>query len=231
MDKIVIDKIKFPVYGVIILFSLIIGMLYVYKSLIKEGYKDKNIKLYFLLYFVFAIMIGKIYTVMTTKKLDIISAGLSSYGGMIGVILSAFIFEKILPLNKQLIKYTILSLPIVYGLSKIACFISGCCYGIPYNFIFSVTYTAGLNTPLFPIQLVEAIIFIIIFLVCNKFRYNKNIIFIVIVMSALAKFLLDFFRYDHLKVLITKNQIFSIVIILLTIIFFFYKKSMLKKSL
>ena len=129
-----IARTHIPYYGIFIILGIILGFLYIYKSLIKDGYKDKNIRLYFLLYITISFVFGKIFTLVTDKNsTSFITAGLSSYGGLIGVILGAFIFESILSTDKKLIKYSIISLPLVYGVSKLGCFMAGCCFGIPYN--------------------------------------------------------------------------------------------------
>lgn len=224
----IISKQTFPFYGIILLISIIISLFYIYRMLKKENIKDKNIYLYILLYGLFAIVFGKFYTMITSNEYNILKAGLSSYGGLIGVILASIIFEFIVPTNKKIIKYTIISLPLTYGIGKIACFIAGCCYGIPYNGLFNVIYKDGLNIPLFPIQITETIVFIMIFIICNKLRNNKNIIYITIFISTIAKFLLDFLRYEHINKLITTNQIFSLVIIIVLIIIVIIKK--LKKT-
>lgn len=224
----IISKQTFPFYGIILLISIIISLFYIYRMLKKENIKDKNIYLYILLYGLFAIVFGKFYTMITSNEYNILKAGLSSYGGLIGVILASIIFEFIVPTNKKIIKYTIISLPLTYGIGKIACFIAGCCYGIPYNGIFNVVYKDGLNIPLFPIQITETIVFIMIFIICNKLRNNKNIIYITILISTISKFLLDFLRYEHINKLITANQIFSIIVIIVIIVLLIIKK--LKKT-
>lgn len=224
----IISKQTFPFYGIILLISIIISLFYIYRMLKKENIKDKNIYLYILLYGLFAIVFGKFYTMITSNEYNILKAGLSSYGGLIGVILASIIFEFIVPTNKKIIKYTIISLPLTYGIGKIACFIAGCCYGIPYNGLFNVVYKDGLNIPLFPIQITETIVFIMIFIICNKLRNNKNIIYITIFISTIAKFLLDFLRYEHINKLITTNQVFSIIVIIAIIVLLIIKK--LKKT-
>lgn len=221
----IFNKINFPIYGIIILLSVVIGMVYVYISLRKDNYKDKNILLYFLMYITFSIVLGKMFTIVTDPNVNnFLTAGLSSYGGLIGVIVAAIIFEKILPTNNKIIKYSIISLPLIYGLTKIACFIVGCCYGIPYNGIFSITYTNGLNKPLFPIQITETIVFLIIFIICHRLRNNKNIIYITIILVSVFKFSLDFLRYEHITKLITVNQIFSIILLIGTIVIWIINK-------
>ena len=221
----IIHRINFPFYGIIIVLSVIIGMLYIYCNLKKDGYKNKQILLYFIMYIAFAFICGKMYTVLAYRENDILSAGLSAYGGLIGVVIGSIIFEKILPTDGKIIKYTILSLPLVYGLTKIACFIVGCCGGIPYEGIFKIKYVDVLNIWQFPIQLTEVIVFILIFIFCQIFNKNKNINYIVLVLVSIFKFLLDYLRYEHINIFITANQVFSIILLLVTIIVYIvYKK-------
>lgn len=215
-----IPKINFSIYMIIILLSIFIGMIYVFNSL-KKIFKVDNLYLYFILNMMLTLFMGIMVSIILSGSFDFSSIGLSSYGGVVGVILSSLIFEKIIPYDGNLIKFSIISLPLIYGLSKIACFISGCCYGIPYDGLLFVRYNK-LNV--FPVQFLETIVFIIIFIICNRFKNNKNIIWYTIFTSAFFKFLLDFLRYDHISKLITVNQIISIILMILSIIVLIFKK-------
>lgn len=195
-------------------------MTYIYYNLRKEDCKNNQILLYFIMYISFAFICGKIYTVLAYEKISFFNAGLSAYGGLIGVVIAAIIFEKILPVKGKIIKYTILSLPLVYGLTKIACFIVGCCGGIPYEGIFKVKYVNSLNIWQFPIQITEAIIFLLMFIICHFSKKNNSINYVVMVMVSIFKFLLDFLRYDHINILITRNQMFSILLLFITVIIY-----------
>ena len=224
----IIHRVKFPFYGIIIVLSVLIGMGYIYINVKKEGYKNKQLFLYFIMYIAFAFVCGKIYTSLIYGKANFISAGLSAYGGLIGVVIASIIFEKILPADGKIIKYTILSLPLVYGLSKMACFIAGCCSGIPYDGFLSVKYMDVLNIWQFPIQITETIVLILVFVLCHCLRKKKNIDYITIIISSVLKFLLDFLRYDHVNIVITKNQTFSIFLLVITVITFIINN--IKKS-
>ncbi|MBQ4226059.1 MAG: prolipoprotein diacylglyceryl transferase [Oscillospiraceae bacterium] len=209
----IIHRPTFPLYGIIILLSLAAGMLYIYRSLRSAGCRSKDILLYFIMFMPFALVSGKLYTVITDPSSgNIFTAGLSSYGGLAGTVAAALIFERILPENGNVIRYTVLSLPLIYGLSKTACFFAGCCYGIPYDGPLSVTYPDGLGIPLFPVQLAETAVFLIMFLVCHTLREKRYISHFTLMTVAAAKLLLDFLRYDHVSKLITANQIFSIML-------------------
>ena len=218
----IINQIHFPIYGVIILVSIGMGMFYIYHNIEKE--KRKNLYLYFILYLSFALIFGKLFTILTSfEKVDILTAGISSLGGVIGTILAAYIYEKIENHENKVMKYTILSLPLVYGLSKIACFLVGCCYGIPYDGIGYVIYPAGLNEKLFPIQMVETIVFLLIFILLHKNKEKKGILTITLLVCTITKFLLDFLRYDHIKKIFTINQIVC-MIFMGVIVFLYFKK-------
>ena len=221
----VIPRINFPFYGIIIVLSIFIGMFFIYYNLKKEGQNNKQILLYFIMYIAFAFICGKMYTVFAYGEGNILTAGLSAYGGLIGVVVASIIFERIIPTDNKIIKYTILSLPLVYGLTKIGCSIVGCCGGIPYDGILKVKYVNALNIWQFPVQITEVIVFLSIFIICLVIKNNKNINYIVLLLVSVFKFLLDFLRYDHINILITKNQIFSIILFLITIIVFIVHKN------
>ena len=94
----------------------------------------------------------------------------------------------------------------------------------------SVTYTDKMDYSVFPVQILETISFLGIFVLCNLLKNKKNIMYITIFISALAKFLLDFLRFEHThQKIITENQKFSIFLIIITIVIFFLNKNKEKK--
>ena len=221
----IIGKQVINFYGIFIILSIVLGIIYISYSMKRDKYiYKKNLYFYYLLVILTIFIFGKMFTILTDPDSSFLSIGLSSYGGALGIIISSLIYERIIPMNNKLIKNSIISLPLIYAIGKIGCFIAGCCYGIPYNGFLSVTYTEGLNIPLFPIQITETIFFLIIFIILNKYRNNKNIIYLTIISCALTKFLLDFLRYDHVTRIITTNQIFSIILIVITIIIMLINK-------
>ena len=209
----IINKFNIPIYGIMIVLSLIIGIVYITINLKKEKIKKEYIIYYDMLYIVFTLFGG-----IAISRIITLSNSLSSYAAAISCVACALIYNKIVPNKNIYLKYTILSLPLVYAISKIGCFLSGCCYGIPYNGILSVTYTNGLSTPLFPIQLLETIVFLIIFIVVNIFKKNKSIIEITLLLCAISKLLLDYLRYDHINKIISLNQVFSLIVIIVAVI-------------
>ena len=214
----IINKFNFPIYGVFILLSLTIGMIFNCIYLRKNKVDREKIILFVLMLITYGIFGGILLNSIISRNFSKI--GLSSYGGAIGILSATIIFEKMNFSNGIFVKSAILSLPLIYSISKLACFFAGCCYGMPYNGIFSVTYTEGLNIPLFPIQLLETIIFFGVFVFCVIYRKNKNLIEITLILSAIAKFLLDFLRYSHIGQILSVNQVISIGFIVIGVVLY-----------
>ena len=213
----IIHKFNFPIYGMFILLSLIIGIIFNYIYLRKNKVESKRIILFSFMLFMYSIFGGILLNAIVSR--DFNSLGLSSYGGAIGLIIASLVFERMCESKGTYIKGAILSLPLIYSIAKLACFFAGCCYGIPYNGIGSVTYPAGLNIPLFPVQLAETIVFLGVFIVCVLNNKNRNIIEITLILCAVSKGLLDFLRYSHLSETISVNQWISIVFVIVATVF------------
>jgi len=202
-----------------ILLSLLSGIIFNYIYLKSKNIENEHILLFSSMIALFSIIGGNMINLfLGNKQVQNNVLNLSSYGGAIGVIIASMVFEKINPKDRIFIKSGMISLPLIYSISKLGCFFAGCCYGLPCNSILCVTYASGLNISLIPIQLIETIVFMMIFIVCVCLKNNKNIIGITIMISSFCKFALDFFRYNHLEEIISKNQIISIIFFIIGII-------------
>ena len=91
----ILHKSPIWVYNLIIVTSVIIGMIYIYLSLKKDKCEYKKIYLFFIMYVVFAFVFGKLYTFIISGNNSFLKSGLSSYGGLIGVLIASIVFEKI----------------------------------------------------------------------------------------------------------------------------------------
>ncbi len=93
------------------------------------------------------------------------------------------------------------AMPLMYGIAKIGCFTAGCCRGICYDGIFCVRYTGKLTGDIcvFPVQLSEAAVFIAIYIAGMALlkKHDVHSVHKVIIMSAAAKFALEFLRNSH----------------------------------
>lgn len=223
----VMRKVDIPIYGFFILLSFIIGMIFDYIYLRKNKIDKEKINLFILMQVVYGVFGGVLLNSILNRNISQI--GLSSYGGAIGILIATIIFEKMNKSKGIFIKIATLSLPLIYSISKLACFFSGCCYGIPYDGVLSVIYSNGLNIPLFPVQLVETIVFLGVFIFCICLRKNKSIIEITLILSAICKFLLDFLRYSHINQCISVNQMISMGFVVVGVVL--YRRKMRKNNI
>lgn len=231
-----------PLYGLFILLSLFCGLINVYYLVKKRKYSKIEILILLLYIIVGATVGGKYFSFFTNMdkynySFSLYKVGLSSYGAVIGIILMIIIFCIQLKKDfEQLFSIVIQSVPLMYAIGKMGCFLSGCCYGIKYNGLFSIVYnysnSAPNNVNLFPIQIVETIVFIVIFIyikiISNK---NKYIIEQVFILSGLSKFILDFFRNSHVGILLSINQIVSLIFVIIGLIIFIVKRVMNNKKM
>lgn len=227
----------FSLYATAIITSIMLGLIFMYFNSRKQNL-SKEYLFYLIIYILVGIIVGAKYfdyfaNINKYKTFKFLSLGLSSYGAVIGITIMIFIYSK--QFKKDF--YTILSLimqsvPLIYGISKIGCFLAGCCYGIEYNGPLNVVYKYSNSAPkgikLFPIQIIEAIVFIIIFIIFYKKRKNTNkkkSVGELFIVCGTAKFLLDFFRHTHMYQLISINQITSILFIGIGLYFMLPKRN------
>lgn len=228
---------KIPLYGISILLALICNII-VSIILFRKYSFNKNEIIGVILYECSGIVIGaKLLSYIQNYKyyaeFDFFKVGLSSYGAVFGaiilIILFALQFKKSI---KELLYIFMPSIPLMYSIGKLGCFIAGCCYGIEYNGPFSVIYNYSLsapkNAPLFPIQLVESIFFIIIFIYMIrkhiKNEFDDKTLGISFILCGLSKFLLDFLRMSHKNIIISLNQYISLFFIIIGIIILIHNK-------
>lgn len=220
-----------PLYSIMILLALLTNVkvvMLLYKKF--EFSKDQIIGA--LVYENIGIIVGaKLLTFIQDYQLygkfDFYSLGLSSYGGIIGAIicLIIFSFQFKKPIKDMLFTF-MPSVPLMYAIGKIGCFLIGCCYGIEYtgwgNVVYNYSPIDHQHTHSFPVQLVEAIFFISIFVyMINKIiknKFNWKTLGISFILCGLAKFTLDYLRISHVGIVLSLNQIISILFIIVGVI-------------
>lgn len=216
-------------YRLMILSSFVLGLLSAAFVLRRQNVKASIIGLSVILEMALAFYMALIITAILSGTK---SCGLNSTGGALGLILGVIIFGLITPQYKKdfWIAYT-LSLPLMYGIGKIGCAFAGCCAGIHYDGIFHIVTDKG---NLFPVQITEAVIFILIYII-SMIIYYKDIYdpFASSVIYAVVKMLLDFLRDTHEDKIISANQIMCLAIVVILIVYIIVRKRQrfLKKAI
>ena len=137
----------------------------------------------------------------------LIKGGFVFYGGVIGGMIGLFIYAKQFKMDFiLLLRIYATVLPLGHAFGRIGCFFGGCCFGVPYEGFFSYTYktvtgAAPVGMSLFPVQLLEAFLLLLLFILqvmlLIKFDNKKMLLIYNYVFSyAVIRFLLEFLRGD-----------------------------------
>ncbi len=169
-----------------------------------------------------AVMFGVIRSGFTKSFLEV---GFSSLGGAIGLLLGTLIMSFIYPQGKDgILNAFTLVLPLMYGVSKIGCFLIGCCHGIEYHGPMAIKYHNYLVTTgeIFPVQACESILFLLIFAIGVVIYHKKSKVLLpaILGLCAIGKFSLDFLREEHIGKVLSANQYVCIIFLIISIILF-----------
>ena len=154
---------------------------------------------------------------------DGISFSFSGLGAGVGMIIGIFISTLIFnEKNDHIITSFIVSAPLMYGIAKIGCFMAGCCHGKEYFGPLAVTYHNKYEGTYFPIQIVESVVYILIFVISLLLTLKmKNKIHVIAVIFAIilpVRFITEYFRYYNEGTLISKDQIIVLIAAAITAI-------------
>lgn len=143
------------------------------------------------------------------QELAVCFGGSVFYGGFIGAVIAVFIHTKFSKSIKreQVLDIFAISIPLFHVFGRIGCALGGCCYGIESEFGYTIynnyllPEVNGVNR--FPVQLTEAAINLIIFLIL-LFMYKRNrmqekLIYCYMIMYPIARFILEFLRGDIIR--------------------------------
>jgi phosphatidylglycerol:prolipoprotein diacylglycerol transferase len=121
--------------------------------------------------------------------------------------------------------------------ARFACLLNGCCFGVPSprNFILGTFYPSGSyvyslfgNVPIYPVQFFESFTWLIILIILsyrNKAKAFKGELIILLgFFYAIARFVIEFFRYHEKPGFPSYAQILSIIILIIAVTLWILKK-------
>lgn len=164
----------------------------------------------------------------------LLQGGFVFYGGLIGGVIGLYVYSKSFNISfKNLCMILIPVVPIFHSIGRIGCLLAGCCYGMEYNGFGSITFyksdLAPIGVPLFPMQVVESIcnliIFMIILLTYKKFKGTYKTIALYSVLYSTVRFVLEFFRGDAIRgiIILSTSQWISIALFVIGIFLFVHE--------
>lgn len=138
--------------------------------------------------------------------MTLLSGGFIFYGGLLGSIAFVCLASTYFKIKKgEVFKIITPAMPLAHATVRIGCAVVGCCYGVQISHGFGIVYTksefAPLGVKLFPVQIVETIGNVLIFiLLISLVKRNKDgyiILKTYLVLYAVFRFMLEFLRGDQ----------------------------------
>lgn len=168
-------------------------------------------------------------------------SGFVFYGGLIGglvFVYAASIFYKIEP--SPYVRNFVFLIPLIHAFGRVGCFMAGCCYGKPYDgpgaVIFPENSFAISGVRLFPVQLVEASLLLVISMVVLALQLIKNWYYTIetyVIMYAALRFGLEKLRYDDVRGYyggLSTSQWISIALLIVAVVSIVYNTRRRKKT-
>ena len=242
-----IFSLKIHWYSLAYIFGIMFGWIYCKKKLIE----DKKILDLFdglINYLIIGIIVGgrvgyiliynlDYYLANISEILMIWKGGMSFHGGLVGIVVSTFIYSKKNNVNAFIFLDLIaLVAPIGIFLGRISNFINSELYGKESDIFWSVKFLAVDEIYRHPSQIYEAIFEgIVLFLILNylyrkKFFINPGIISaIFLILYSVFRIIIEYFREPDIQLgylifNLTMGQIVSIIFLIFGIYLFFKKK-------
>lgn len=155
--------------------------------------------------------------------------GLSFWGGLMGGLLTLWLFTKRTRLNFwQVADFASVGMAAGLIVGDLGCFLGGCSYGIVSTLPIAMN-VVGLIGKRFPISLIEAVLIYLLFLYLWKnvvrFHFLGKIAAVFLVGLGIIKFCTEYYRGDIRFVgdfqILSLGQIFSLILILYGVIIFY----------
>ena len=155
----------------------------------------------------------------------ILNTGIVFYGGLIGLLISYYICTKVSKQDKRILDIVAVCIPLFHSITRVGCFVGGCCFGIEIHSHFAINYTTTVfdevtTTYRVPTQLIEAVFNIclfvyLLFLFSRNNWKEKNILRRYLLIYSIGRFIIEFWRGDLVRGVIlgvSFSQVISILI-------------------
>lgn len=230
-------------YGLMYLIGFISSYLIVKREVKRRGLrveKDFLENLYF--YLILGLLIGarlgyvlfynlSYYIQNPLEVFALWQGGMSFHGGLIGVIVSAFVFSKLKKIDFfTLTDMLVVSAPVGLGLGRIGNFINGELYGRVTNVPWAMIFPEGGPLPRHPSQLYEAalegiLLFLILWFLKDKFSRSGILSSLFLILYGSFRFFAEFFREPDPQIgyilgFFTMGQILCSIMVIVGLVLF-----------
>ena len=172
----------------------------------------------------------------------LISGGFVFYGGLIFGVLTAVLMAKLLQCKISVYENVLIkAVPLAHAFGRVGCFFAGCCYGKPTDSILGIAFDnplgyAPADVPLFPVQLMEAgmnlILVFVMWIIDAKCPKNRILLPLYLMVYAVERFVLEYFRFDAERGIylgVSTSQWISLGIFVLGVALLAYRRKMSNK--
>ncbi len=244
MHPVLIDlgKIKIYSYGFMLALSFFLGILLAARRAKKRGVSPETIYDMSVILILSAVIGSRGLYILTHLDhfrgiVDIFAlwqGGATYYGGMVLALAGAVIYLRIKKISfLKVADVCSPSIGLGIFLTRIGCFLSGCCFGAPTKsptgVVFPAACPAGYIYPgahIHPTQLYSSfyglVILILLLLIDRKKPYDGFTFGSLCILYGVARFIVDFFRYYEDSAFVagglTNNQVISFLLILTGIV-------------
>ncbi|MBQ8296195.1 MAG: prolipoprotein diacylglyceryl transferase [Ruminococcus sp.] len=140
----------------------------------------------------------------TDTLLTAVQGGFVFYGGFIGGLIAVILYALSQKKSVWLYLMTIApAVPLAHAFGRIGCFMAGCCYGVPSE-RFGIAFTQAIGAPngikLFPVQLLESALLLILALIMQiyfcKTKHRHCVTFVYLFAYPVIRIITEQFRFD-----------------------------------
>lgn len=155
-----------------------------------------------------------------------ISSGFVVYGGILGGILTGYIYCRIKGFNfLQHLDLFVPSIALAQGFGRIGCLLAGCCYGEETHGWFGITFHESEFAPngvkLIPTQIIESLfsfgLFFVLIHLAKRKRTDGLIASLYLLLYSLGRFIIEFYRGDIIRGsvgILSTSQFISLLLII-----------------
>ncbi len=178
---------------------------------------------------------------VSSVLLSYLTGGFVFYGGVYGSWLAAWLYCRHCHINWwDMAACLVPIIPLFHIFGRIGCFLTGCCYGVgneQFGLAFSMSEIAPNNVPLLPVQLLEAVVELILFIILIRLSDRPNagryMLSTWLIGYGISRFILEFFRGDPYRGFIgifSTSQIIAILSVLVGVGILCYTKMHREKT-
>lgn len=222
-------------FGFFLLFAFLISSFYIWRLVRRQELSEERCLDMILLTFFGGLIIARVYYVLFhldqfNNVMDMLLInkypGLSFWGGIIGGLGVLWLLSRRFKINFWMVAdFAMVGLFFGIFLTSIGCLMGSCQYGLPYSGWLSISQV-GIVGRRFPLQVVEALIFLYFFWVLYrssfKYHFNGKIAAKGLILLGSIKFVLEWFRgYPQMIFGVPAGFIWSLFILGLGVCIFY----------